>query len=249
MARSARAITVVLAAGLAVSACSTTMDEAAREQLNSARIRVSQVPTRVTTNGHLARVERLATVVTGTQTAYVVTVQNVSGRQLSDLPISVGYRHGRRRLYANLLAPQEFSYFDSHLPVIPRGAAVTWVYTSAHRLPRGSHPFAAIGGVPAPAAPVAPAVPVVRVRLLPGTTAGAGTRVTRARLAVENLSAIPQLQLQVYAYARHGGRYLAAGNLTVPTLGGGAATTVSVPLAGRASRDQLQVQAIPTIVK
>jgi hypothetical protein len=240
---------MALAAGLTVSACSTTMDEAAREQLNSARIRTSQRPTRVTAAGRLARVERVSTVAAGAQTAYIVTVRNVAGRQISDLPISVGYRRVHR-VYANVISTQEFSYFDAHLPVIAPESTVTWVYTSDQRLPRGARPFAVIGGAPAPAAPVASPLPVIRARLLRGPIAGtAATGAAPARLALENLSSVPQFQLQVYAYARSGGRYVAAGNVTVPHLDGQGSMTVSVPLAGRASGDQLQVEAVPTIVK
>jgi hypothetical protein len=67
-------------------------------------------------------------------------------------------------------------------------------------------------------------------------------------VTLRNLSAVPQYQLQVYAVARSGGRYLAAGNLTVPHLGGQSARTVRVPVVGNLGDAALNVQALPTIL-
>ena len=77
----------------------------------------------------------------------------------------------------------------------------------------------------------------------------AGTA-TSARVAVtlHNRSSIPQYQLQVYAVARHGRRYVAAGALTVAHLGGGGKHTVKLPLLGHPTHGRLQFEALPAMV-
>ena len=152
---------MVIAAALA--GCATTQQEAARLQLNSARIRASQQPTEVTVAGQAVDVTRVARVVTGGATAFVVQVRN-SGRQpVSDLPISVGVRVGSKRpLYVNRQSPAEFSYFAAHLPLVAAGATLTWVYTTDQRLPAHARPFALVGGTPSNAAPRTNPLPVIR---------------------------------------------------------------------------------------
>jgi hypothetical protein len=66
---------------------------------------------------------------------------------------------------------------------------------------------------------------------------------------LDNPSSAPQYQLQVYAYARQGSRYVAAGNLTVADLGAGSRQRVKVPLVGVVSSANLHVEAIPTILQ
>ena len=52
----------VVAAGIAVAGCATTQQEAVRLRLNSARIRVSEKPTKVAAAGRALRVSRVALV-------------------------------------------------------------------------------------------------------------------------------------------------------------------------------------------
>ncbi len=59
---------------------------------------------------------------------------------------------------------------------------------------------------------------------------------------------MPQYQLQVYAYAKQGGRYVAAANATVLNLGAGSSESVHLDLVGSTAQ-QLHVQAIPTILQ
>ncbi|MGO9885209.1 MAG: hypothetical protein ACLPV4_19610, partial [Solirubrobacteraceae bacterium] len=115
--RSVSGTLALVAVGCLVAGCSTTMEEAARLQLNSARIRVSETGTRVTVAGHAVRVSRVSLVSGPAATAFVVVVRNESHTQVSDLPISVGVRTGRGRLvYFNARPGFEYSYFDAHLP-------------------------------------------------------------------------------------------------------------------------------------
>src|ERR1700722_14034179 len=70
----------VLAAAGALAGCATTQQEAARLQLNAARIRASEQPTEVKVAGQTVDVTRVARVVTGGQTAFVVQVRNSGQR-------------------------------------------------------------------------------------------------------------------------------------------------------------------------
>jgi hypothetical protein len=244
-ARSARwsggfGLVVVLAGGL--TGCATTMQEAARLQLNSARIRTSEVATHVRSAGGAVQVVHVARVTGGGRTAFIVEIRNPGRRAIADLPISVGVHatHGRR-IDVNALSSAEDSYFDAHLPGIPAGGSLTWVYTTQRRLPRGARPFALVGTRPDPPVAAMGDVPVIRAH-----AQGTGGSVLEVRL--RNLSSVPQYQLQVYAVARSGGRYLAAGSLTVPHLGSQSVRTVKVPVVGTPGTSALTVQALPTIL-
>jgi hypothetical protein len=239
------------AAVAALAGCSTTQQEAARLQLNSARIRASEDRTRVTAPGRVIRVAKVALVTGAGRTAFVVRVQNPTSRPVSDLPISVGVRLGSKPpVYLNTRSPDEYSYFDAHLPLVAAGATLTWVYTTSRHLAAHSRPFAIVGATPSPPAPTAAPLPVIRASALgpsgaPGTVVRPGA--ASLPIALQNLSAVPQYQLQVYAVARRAGRYVAAGNLTVPHLGSQARRTLKLSLLGSLDHAQLWVEALPTI--
>ncbi|MGZ4177856.1 MAG: hypothetical protein ACXVSE_08420 [Solirubrobacteraceae bacterium] len=244
-ARSVRATWSLAAGAVLVSAltgCATTMQEAARLQLNAARIRTSEVATHVRSSGGAVQVLHVARVRGGGRTAFIVEVRNRGNRAIADLPISVGVRgaHGRR-IEVNALSSQEDSYFDAHLPGIPAGGTLTWVYTTARRLPPHARPFALVAARPDPPVSVTATVPVIRAQ----AKAAGGAELT---VALRNLSSVPQYQLQVYAVARSEGRYLAAGSLTVPHLGSESVRTVRLPVVGNPGGAALAVEALPTIL-
>jgi hypothetical protein len=217
------------------------MQTAARLQLNSARIRASQEPSRVarSASSPTARVARLEVVSAAARTAYVVTVRNEARRAVSDLPISVGYTVAHHpAVYLN--AQDTLTYFQAHLPAIPSGGTITWVY-SARALPAGASPFAVVGARPEPAAGSV-TVPPITVTIDLRSPVG-----ERVAVRVHNLSGIPQYQLPIYAFARRGDRLVAAGSASVTTLDGGSEQTVQLPLLGDASGARLMVEAPPTI--
>ena len=133
-----------------------------RLRLNSARIRVSQHPTKVAVAGRALRVTHVALVRGRTGSAIVVRLHNPGARTVSDLPISVGLRKGAaRQRPLNVKSPEEFSYFDAHVPVIAPGATVTWVYTTTRHLPAGARPYAIVGARPSVRAPRVSTAPVI----------------------------------------------------------------------------------------
>jgi hypothetical protein len=217
------------------------MQTAARLQLNSARVRASQLPSRVARDdaSPTAKVQRLEVVTAAGRVAYVVTVRNTGGHAVSDLPISVGYTTAHHvPVYLN--AQDTLTYFQAHLPAIPAGGTITWVYPSA-ALPSGAAPFAAIGADPEPATGrvTSPSIMVSVTRRSPGGE--------RLAVRIHNLSGIPQYQLPVYAVAERAGRLVAAGTTSVATLDGGSEQTVQLPLLGDASGAQVTIEAPPTI--
>lgn len=242
VARMLGAAGLVAAAGGVVAGCTTTQQEAARLQLNSARIRASEVPTRVTVAGHAVQVTRVALVPGRGGTAFVVQIHNRATRAISDLPISVGVRAGGKQRFLNVQSPSEFSYYDAHLPSIAAGATLTWVYATGQRLPARARPFAAVGATPSLLSPHAARLPVIRA------SAPAAAARSPLAIALNNESSIPQYQLQVYVYAQHGDRYVAAGNVTVPHLGSQAHETAKLALLGDLTNAHLEIEALPTIV-
>jgi hypothetical protein len=233
----------VVAAGIAVAGCATTQQEAVRLRLNSARIRVSQHPTKVAVAGRALRVKHVALVSGRSGSAIVVRLRNPGTSSVSDLPISVGIRKGAaRRRPLNVKSPEELSYFDAHVPVIAPGATVTWVFTTTHQIPAGARPYAIVGARPSVRAPRVSTAPVIDA-----IAAGKATA-TRVAVTLQNRSSIPQYQLQLYAFARHGRRYVAAGALTVPHLGGDGKHTVQLPLLGHPGQGRLRFEALPAMV-
>lgn len=239
-----RALAAAALAG-ALAGCATTQQEAARLQLNSARIRASEQRTKVTVPGRVVEVTRIARVVTGGATAFVVQVRNSGPKPVSDLPISVGVRTGRKRaIYVNLQSRAELSYFQAHLPLIAAGATLTWVYTTDRRLPAHARPFALVGATPSNTAPRTNPLPVIRASAVTST---ADMGAAPLAVSVRNLSSVPQYQLQVYAVAERAGRFVAAGSFTVPHLGSNASSRLKLPILGPINHARLQIEAAPTI--
>jgi hypothetical protein len=242
------ATTAVLAGAAVLAGCSTTQQEAARLQLNAARIRASEQPTVVTVPGQAVDVTRVARLVAGSGTAFVVQVRNSGPQPVSDLPISVGVRvPSKRPIYVNRQSPAEFSYFAAHLPLVAAGATLTWVYTTDRRLPAHARPFALVGGTPSNTAPRATPLPVIRASAVTPASAASVTGGSPLAVSLRNLSSVPQYQLQIYAVAERAGRYVAAGSFTVPHLGSNATRTLKLPILGPIDHARLQIEAAPTI--
>lgn len=235
---------IAIGLGFAVLAgCTTTQQKAARLQLNNARIRLNLTPLRLGHETSAARIMavRLLTGHSRRGAAVLVTVRNQSSTPVSDLPVLVGVRLPKgRRLDLNAAAGT--SYFRNHLPVIAAGGDLTWVLTTDRRLPAGARPFAKLGSASPTTATAIGTLPMVRVAAV--KTSGAGTDLT-----VRNSSAVTQYQLPVYAFARRGEQWVAAGQATIGELDGGASTKLRLPLVGNSSGATLSFEAPPTIFK
>ena len=116
------------------------------------------------------------------------------------------------------------------------GATTTWVFTARRRVPAGARAYAQVG-VPS----TKPASQASSLPRLQASDLGGG------RVRVRNGSDVPQVDLPVYAVARAGGRYVAAGRASIPKLSGDGEATVAVPLVGARNAPQTQVHVLPTI--
>jgi hypothetical protein len=238
------------AAGAVVTlaGCATTQDEAARLQLNSARIRAAEQKTVVRSAGSAVEVSAVSLLSSPGAHTFVVTVHNRQSSAVTDLPISVGVSsRGHRRVDLNAHSTQELSYFDSHLPRIAAGSSLTWVFTTTTKLPSRAHPFALVGARPSPAASAGATAPTIAARVT-------GTRRTHdggavLEVTLRNSSTIPQYQMPIYAVAQRGGRFVAAGELIVPHLGSQKTLSVRVPIRGLLTDARLNVAALPAIVR
>jgi hypothetical protein len=223
----------------ALAACSTTQQQAARLQLNSARLRAAELGVRVTRGDPRVRLLHVAVVRGRAGAAVIVTLHNSADSATSDLPISVGVRDvHRRRRYLN--AAPGIDYFQTHVPAIPAGATLSWVFTTRRRLPPAAHPFAEVGLPALAAVPARAALPRVTVAAIAQTG-------RELQLTIDNESAVPQYQLQVYAVALRAGRYVAAGTASIPHLGAGSRLALRIALLGGGGAARIAVQAPPTI--
>ena len=165
----ARGVCAALAsAGVLVTlaGCATTQDEAARLQLNSARIRTAEQKTVVRSAGSAVAVSTVSLLSSPGAHTFVVTVHNRQSSAVMDLPISVGVSsRGDRRVDVNAHSTQELSYYDAHLPRIAAGGSLTWVFTTTAKLPSRAHPFALVGARPSPATSAGASAPTIAARV------------------------------------------------------------------------------------
>ena len=232
---------------VALAGCATTQQQAARLQLNAARIHAAERPTVVRAAGQAVEVSDVAMLTTPAGHTFVVTVHNPRASAVTDLPISVGVRvGGHRRVYLNARSPQELSYFDAHLPRIAGEATATWVFSTTRSVPAQARAFALVGARSSPGTAAGATAPAIRARVTSTKVA------SRARAWIEirlrNDSGIPQYQLPVDAVAVRGHRVVGAGERTVAQLGSGATRTIRVPVHGSISRARIKVAALPAIV-
>lgn len=230
----------VLGAAGPLAGCTTTQQKAARLQLNSARLRAEQVPTKIRRQSTTVRAADVSLLRQGKRTAFIVTVTNNGKKAVSDLPILVGYRGAGGGVFVN--GAVGTNYFASHLPLIAPGASLRWVVTTTRDVPSAAHPLTEIGA--------RPTVTATGLTTAPTVSAEAGTGSGGAVLSVKvhNGSGVTQYGLPLYAVAAVAGRTVAAGAASVTQLGGNATRIVHIHLLGRAAEGgSIHVQASPTI--
>jgi hypothetical protein len=250
------ALAVASLALLASVGCDSTQDKNARAELQAKRELASRELPAVRRAHPDVRVERVGLVRGAAKgsAAIVVELSSTAAQPLTDVPIAVGVRgRGGRRL---LNAKRNLDWFQTHVPAIPADGTVTWVFKGARDIAAGDRPFAKVGlprrlssasSLPRVDATAEPAAAAVARKPAKAGKKPRTAKAPAARVTVDNASDVPQFGLQVYAYARRGNRYVAAGKTEVAELGSGQRRTVAVPLAGAARERSLRVEAIPTI--
>jgi hypothetical protein len=236
------ALLALLAAG-GLSGCVSTQDRNERAKLRATRLLASRELPHVTARNPDVEVVKVSLVRGRAHaTAIVVDLRSSASKPLTDVPIVVGVRSpGGRRVAFNLR--RRLEWFQTHVPAIPAGEQVTWVFEGRRRVEPGDRPFARVGIPAAPAISSASSLP--KIAALP---AAANDR-RAVRVVVENTSDVPQFGLQVYALVRTGGRYVAAGTASIEHLGTGQRKAARVPLTGSARERQPAVHASPTIFR
>jgi hypothetical protein len=220
---------------VALSGCATTQDADKRASITADRTLASREPLRLRGTDREVQVVRTSVIRGKDGSAIVVVLRNRGESPVNDLPIEVGPDGGQP-----LNARPNVPYFQSHAPAIAPGREVTWVYVTKDRI-GSSRAFARVG---APAAkPVTTAGRVSELEV--GESPGHGGSSVLAE--VTNDTGIPQYNLDVYAVARKGSRYVAAGRANLEHLGVSKSAHLSLPLIGDAEGTQIQIFAPQTL--
>jgi hypothetical protein len=225
--------------GLGLAGCDSTQQKNARARVVATRELDSRRTPHVEGRSQLVRVREVALVRGPRASAIVVALRSRAATALTDLPIVVGVRarDGRR---TPLNAIRNLDWFQTHVPAVAAGGEATWVFVTRRPVARGVRPYARVGASTAAAVRWDGTLPQI-------AASAAGARDRRVRVALDNASDVPQYGLQVYAVARRGGRYVAAGKTAIRHLGTGERLTTSVSLVGPARLRAVTIQAIPTI--
>jgi hypothetical protein len=227
----ASAALAILAA--AVSGCATTQDANKRAAIAADRTLASRKPLELKRTDPYVQVVS-TTVLTGPHGSAVVAVlRNRGDEPVNDLPIEVGPEGGQP-----VNTRPNVPYFQSHGPAIAPGEQTTWVYVSKD--PLGARRAFVRVGAPEPS----PVTTAGHVDELDTTGSGAGSAV---QAQVTNDTGVPQYDLDVYAVARRGGRYVAAGRANLVHLGVTKSARLRLPLIGDAKGAQVQVFAPQTL--
>jgi hypothetical protein len=226
---------VLLATLPLLAGCVTTQQRNERAKLVAKRLLASRKPLRLGAPAAGLRVAHVTLIRARKAGAFVVDVANDGAAPAADVPIAVGLA-GHRALNRR----GGLGYLETHVASIAPHGHARWVFVSRRPVPRGARPFAAVGA-PDAALPGRPGT-------LPSLTSAADPG-ARVRVRVSNGGSVPQYGLPVYAFARRGSRYVAAGRATVEHLGTRATTTVPLTLVGAARGAAVETEVLPSIFR
>ncbi|MBJ7330323.1 MAG: hypothetical protein JHC95_10525 [Solirubrobacteraceae bacterium] len=226
----------------ALAACDSTQEKNERAKLAALREISGREPQRVTKANPDVEVVRADLVRGGGRSAVVVDLRSRAAKPITDAPIEVGVRRGSRTVILN--AGKDLPWFRTHVPAIPAGGTATWVLSvPLGRRTRPTDRAVVRVGIPGGKV-VSTAVSVPKL-----DAALAGAKAGKVRTRVRNTSGVTQFGLQLYAVAKTGDRYVAAGSATVGALEQDKERTVSITLTGEQGNAPLRVLAAPTIFR
>jgi hypothetical protein len=218
---------------VAVTGCATTQDANERASINADRILASREPLVLRGTDRKVRVVSTSVLNGKDGSAIVVVLRNRGDQAVNDLPIEVGPEGGEP-----VNTRPNVPYFQSHAPAIAAGKEATWVYVAKEPL-HADRAFARVGS---PASP-----PLTSAEHLSEINTDGSSHGSRVKAEVTNDIGIPQYDLDVYAVARKGGRYVAAGRANLQHLGVSETARLTLPLIGDAKGAQVQVFAPQTL--
>jgi hypothetical protein len=222
---------LVLAA--AVSGCATSQDANKRASINADRTLASREPLVLRQTARNVQVVSTSVINGKDGSAVVVVLRNRGDDPVNDLPIEVGPEGGEP-----VNTRPNVPYFQSHAPAIAPGEEATWVYVSKEPL-HADRAFARVGAPPSP--------PLATAEHLSELETGGSSHGSSVHAEVTNDVGIPQYDLDVYAVARKGGHYVAAGRANLDHLGVSKTARLTLPLIGDAKGAQIQVFAPQTL--
>jgi hypothetical protein len=220
-----------------LAGCVTTQQRNERAKLTAERLLASRKALELGAPSADVRVGAVDLIRARRASAFVVELRNSAAHPVADVPLEVGVARAGRRHVLNRRGGLD--YFASHVASIAPHGRARWVFVTRRRLPRGARPFA-VAGAPSASLPGRPeALPELAAAAAPGGT---------PRVTIRN-GRIPQYGLPVYAFARRGGRYVAAGRGAIPHVGTGGTATIPIPLVGTRAGATLETEALPSIFR
>jgi hypothetical protein len=224
---------------LALSACESNQERSAKlakaanahnaevarhEALAQRALTITKASTKV-------RVTATAVVHDSEGAAAVVTLHNVSGTSLRDVPIQITVRNARgASVYTNAVAG--LSPTLATVALIPAHSVQTWIDDQVQATGTPASVSAKVGE----GTPVSGSIPQLSV-------VGAHLSESEAEGSLVNHSAVAQQELVVDAVARRGGRIVAAGRAVLASAAAGASTPFQIFFVGDPTGAQLQVSA------
>jgi hypothetical protein len=222
----------LVALATVVSGCATTQDANKRASINADRTLASREALELKKTARNVQVVRTSVINGEGGSAIVVVLRNRGDEPVNDLPIEVGPEGGQP-----VNARPNVPYFQSHAPAIAPGEQATWVYVSKERLGSDAA-FARVG---------AAANPPTKAGSVSELDTRGSAHGSSVEAKVTNDVGIPQYDLDVYAVARKGGRYVAAGRVNLEHLGVSKTAQLKLPLIGDPKGAQVQVFAPQTL--
>ena len=232
-----RAAALALAA-LALTGCETTAQQSAKleraAKLQARNRRRAQQALTVTRQSAKVHVSSTAVLHGSEGSAAVVTLHNISGTALRDLPIQITVEDAAgASVYTNAVPGLASSLVS--VALVPAHATVTWIDDQVQAAGTPARVSAKVGEGQ-PAAGAIPQIAVQGAHLSEGEVEG----------SVVNRSRVSQRELIVDVLVRHGSAIRAAGRAVVPQAEAGSSTHFQAFLIGDARGGQLQASAPAT---
>lgn len=204
------------------SGCDTTTDKSDRAKIAADRELQSRKAVNVREPDARIEINSVQAVGKGKKAAIVVELTNTSDAAISDLPINVGVKRGGETKLLNR-GPNLY-YFYNHVPAAAPGVPTIWVAPLGKRIPKGKL-FAIVGEPTQRQRPgqFLPDLKLENVAAKKGAVTG----------SLENDSGNPQYVIELYATAKRGNKFVAAGRNRVVRLADGERQSFSIPLSGK----------------
>jgi hypothetical protein len=227
---------------LAITGCesnqerSAKLEKAAKQREGEAaqRRQLAQRALTITHESNKVKVTATAIVRGSEAAAAVITLRNVSGTALRDIPIQITVRDAQgASVYTNAIPGLSPTLLSAAL--LPAHGVITWIDDQVQATGTPVSVSAKIGE----GTPVTGAIPKLSVE-------GAHLSETQAEGNLLNHSSVSQQELVIYGVARRGGKIVAAGRALLPVDSAGTSSPFQLFFVGNPSGAQLEITAPAT---